>query len=451
MNYLELDALYCSQGDTSSKHKPKKMFKSAKGSFLYDENDIPYLDMQMFNSASNFGYQNPTYKNALNEQYVNLPSLAAEFMNENRIILSQKISEYMQKNYGEKGRVLFTVGGAQAVDDALKLSFNYAKNRGVICFEGSYHGRTMASSSISSSYRYVKQFGSVIETYRIPFPKCSMCPYDKCKNNCNLYCIDRIERLFDNEFFDFYDLNTNQPKYATFVFEPVLGRGGYVYPPKDYLEKIINLFRSHNIVIISDEVQMGFYRTGKQWSFEHYNICPDLIVFGKSITNGIWPLSGVWAKEKIINPNIWPTGSTHCTFSGHPIGTRMGIETFNIIENIENQNIFSHGSEKFAKSIKEISDKYLFISRAQVNGHAAGLDFYDTNTKLPLTDKVQCLVENALNKSVIVNGQKYRMILTAGGFHNSSLMLSPNLFISDKEIDLFKELLCYYINMSFTF
>ena len=238
MDYLYLDSKYCSQGDTSSKHSPKKMFKRAKGSFLYDDNDIPYLDMQMFNSASNFGYQNLLYIDALNHQYNTLPALAAEFMNENRIMLSKKICEYMEKTYGEKGRVLFSVGGAQAVDDALKLSFNYTKNHGVICFEGSYHGRTMASSSISSN--------------------------DKSKEECSFYCINRIKRLFDNEFFDFYYTKTQEPRYATFIFEPILGRGGYVIPPDDYLKQVVNLFRSHKIVIISDEVQMGFYRTGKQ-------------------------------------------------------------------------------------------------------------------------------------------------------------------------------------------
>ena len=449
MDYLYLDSKYCSQGDTSSKHSPKKMFKRAKGSFLYDDNDIPYLDMQMFNSASNFGYQNLLYIDALNHQYNTLPALAAEFMNENRIMLSKKICEYMEKTYGEKGRVLFSVGGAQAVDDALKLSFNYTKNHGVICFEGSYHGRTMASSSISSSFRYVKQFGSVINTYRIPFPKCSMCPYDKSKEECSFYCINRIKRLFDNEFFDFYYTKTQEPRYATFIFEPILGRGGYLIPPDDYLKQVVNLFRSHKIVIISDEVQMGFYRTGKQWSFEHFNICPDMIVFGKAITNGIWPLSGVWAKEKFISPDIWPTGSTHCTFAGHPIGARMGLETFKITEDTNNQKLFNRGSANFKKALSRINSKYPFITRIQVKGHAAGIDFYNYDTKMALTEKVRYLTENALNKSVTVNNTQYRMILTAGGFHNSSLLLSPNLFISDEEINLFESLLCHYIDMSF--
>ena len=350
---LEKDSIFCSQGDTSSKHTPKKIFKSAKGIFLYDDKNIKYLDMQMFNSATNFGYQNEAYNDCLQKQLTTLPSLAAEFMNENRILLSEKICNYMNLNYGVNGRVHFTVGGAQAVDDALKLAFNYTGKKGVICFEGGYHGRTMAASSISSSYRYTRQFGNVIDTYTIPFPNCAACAYDRqyCEDN-NLYCINRIKRLFDSEFLGIYDTNSNESRYSTFVFEPVLGRGGYVFPAPNYYKQIFDILHSHNIVTIADEVQMGFYRTGRMWSFENYNICPDIIVFGKAISNGLWPLSGVWASEKIMSPELWKTGSTHCTFAGHPLGTAIGLKTFNIIENPMQQQKMSKSSQHFAEIFK---------------------------------------------------------------------------------------------------
>lgn len=78
-----------------------------------------------------------------------------------------------------------------------------------------------------------------------------------------------------------------------------------------------------------------FIEQGRCGVSKIYDICPDIIVFGKAISNGIWPLSGVWANDKIISPDIWKTGSTHCTFAGHPLGTAIGLETFNIIENPE--------------------------------------------------------------------------------------------------------------------
>lgn len=447
---LDKDLQFCSQGDTSSKHIPKKIFQYAKGSFLYDAQNIKYLDMQMFNSAANFGYQNSQYDDCISKQLHTLPSLAAEFMNESRILLSEKICNYMHSKYGVNGRVHFTVGGAQAVDDALKLAFNYTHKQGVICFEGAYHGRTMAASSISSSYRYTRQFGNVIDTYTIPFPNCTLCAYDRhdCPSN-NLYCISRIKRLFDSEFLGVYDTNTKESRYSTFIFEPVLGRGGYVFPNRNYYKQLFDILHAHNIVTIADEVQMGFYRTGKMWSFENYDVCPDIIVFGKAISNGLWPLSGVWANDKIISPDIWKTGSTHCTFAGHPLGTSIGLETFNIIENSKQIEKIKKSSQLFANIIKQLAADYSCITRTQVLGHAAGIDICDPETHEPASEKVHQLVENALNNPCLYKGEKCGLILTAGGFHNASLMLSPSVFISAEELNMFDELLHFYMDNIF--
>lgn len=447
---LEKDRHFCSQGDTSSKHVPKKIFKRAEGAFLYDEKGIKYLDMQMFNSASNFGYQNPSYNDCIMKQLHNLPSLAAEFMNESRILLSEKICNYMYANYGTTGRVHFTVGGAQAVDDALKLAFNYTHNHGVICFEGAYHGRTMAASSISSSYRYTRQFGNVIDTYTIPFPNCYACAYDmQNKDFCDLYCIERIRRLFESEFLGIYDVNSKESKYSTFIFEPVLGRGGYVFPEKNYFKELFDILHRYKIITIADEVQMGFYRTGKMWSFENYDICPDMIVFGKAISNGLWPLSGIWASDKIISPEIWQTGSTHSTFSGHPIGTAIGMETFNIIEDSKQLKKMEESSYLFSQIIQKLQKEYECITRAQVLGHAAGIDICNLENHKPAPNKVHLLIEKALNEPYLYKGIKSGLILTAGGFYNASLMLSPSVFISADELDMFNELFHFYMDSIF--
>lgn len=445
---LKKDSKYCSQGDTSSKHIPKKIFSSANGCFLTDMEGNFFLDMQMFNSAANFGYQNEEYNHCLEQQLYTLPCLAAEFMNVNRITLSEKICDYMLKTYNVAGRVHFTVGGAQAVDDALKLAINYTKSSGFFTFEGSYHGRTMAASSVSSSYRYVKRFGNVIDTYKIPFPNCSSCAYGMDKN-CDLYCAKQVKRLFESEFLGVCDVNTGINRYAAFLFESVLGRGGYVYPQDNYFHTLTEFFKQHNIINIADEVQMGFYRTGKMWSFEHYNIVPDIMIFGKSVTNGLWPLSGIWAREDIISPEIWPMGSTHCTFAGHPLGTALGRKTFEILEDEQNLALIKSSEKEFEKVIHYLSSSYEFIHRAQVKGHAAGLDFFKPGTNIPATEELANLIHMALYKPYSVNHQKFGLILTAGGLYNNSLMLSPSLFIDKKELELFVTLMEYYIKCVF--
>lgn len=438
MKLLDKEKIYCSQGDTSGKHIPKKIFNKAEGCFLFDSNEKRFLDMQMYNSAANFGYQRPEYKTCIEKSMSQLPCLAGEFMSESRISLSEKICSYIKELYGESGRVHFTVGGAQAVDDALKLAINFNSKRNIFAFEGGYHGRTMAASSVSSSYRYTKQFGSVLNTTRIPFPNCSCCAYNKESSSCDLYCLKQFERLFDSEFSGVYDTNSRESSYSAFILEPVLGRGGYVFPNPNYLSKLVDILHKYSIIVIADEVQMGLYRTGCLWSFENYNIVPDIIVFGKAITNGLWPLSGLWAKEEIISPNKWPTGSTHCTFAGHPIATSLGLCTFEITEDEHFKPTISKSAKRFNDSLINIAKDYPCIGRTQYCGHAAGMDIVNPKTKKPDPVATHKLVEYALNVGATIHGEKMGLILTAGGMFNSQLMLSPCLFMTEQETQLFE-------------
>jgi 4-aminobutyrate aminotransferase-like enzyme len=436
---------YCSQGDISGKRSPKKYFIKSLGNYLYDDTGTKYLDMQMYNSAANFGYQNKTFKDILIDQVDKLPGLASEFMNESRVLLSEKICKYMEDNYNIKGRVHFSVGGAQAVDDALKLVTNYTGTKSIFSFEGGYHGRTMAASSVSSSYRYKRQFGSVFDIYRIPYPCCEHCAYNKKVDSCNLFCVSQFERLFESEFYGVYDPVVNKVSYGAMIAEPVLGRGGYVVPPINYFSKIKEILDKYGILLVADEVQMGFYRTGKLWSFEHFEIIPDIIVFGKAVSNGLWPLSGIWAKEDLISPEKWPTGSTHSTYSGHPIGTSLGLGAFKIIENPDFIPKIKQSSEYLNEVVKNIKRDFKIIGRTDILGHAIGIEIIDPDTQKPNMVLAKKLSETALNKPININGSNYGLVLTVGGIFNNSLMLSPSLFMSKEDIDIFDNLFRQYI------
>lgn len=449
LDWLNKESLYCSQGDNSGKRNPKKLFASANGCYLYDYDNICYFDTQMHNSACGFGYQNEIFKNALDEQYYSLPNLASEFLNTRRIELAELICSYMLRNYGVKGRVHFSIGGAQAVDDALKLAFNYTKRRSVFTFEGGYHGRTMASSSLSSSYRYTYQFGKVIDTIKLPFPNCTFCPYGKRENTCCLECVAQVKRLFDSEYFGVYNKDKNITPYAAFLFEPILGKGGYVQPPKEYLKEVISIFRDYGIIAISDEVQMGCYRTGKMWAFENFDIIPDMFIFGKNISNGIWPLSGVWAREEILEPKIFPPGSCHSTFEAHPIGCAMGVTAIKLLESESIKKEIFNSASKFGNIINKIKADYKNIIRCDILGHAAGMEFVDINGN-PDKKFVSSLVNRALTNPIHIDGKKYGLILTQGGIYDSSIMLSPSLLSREKDLNLFDKLFRHYLDAQLT-
>ena len=109
------------------------------------------------------------------------------------------------------------------------------------------------------------------------------------------------------------------------------GTGGYVIPPKNFFQGLKKVLDEHGVLLVVDEIQMGFFRTGKLWAIEHFGVTPDILVFGKALTNGLNPLAGLWAREELISPAVFPPGSTHSTFASNPLGTAVGLETMKML------------------------------------------------------------------------------------------------------------------------
>ncbi len=214
---LEKDRRYCSYGDTVHYADPPKIFTSCDGSYLFDGNGIPYLDLQMWYSAVNFGYRNRRLNNALKQQIDTLPQLACQYLHAEKVDLAESLCKVIEERTGLKGRVQFNVGGAQAVEDALKLVRNTTGKNLNFAFMGGYHGRTLGASAITSSYRYRRRYGHFSDRAQfIPFPYCFRCPYDMKRESCGLHCVKQFERLFDTEYHSVWDSKAGESEFAAF-------------------------------------------------------------------------------------------------------------------------------------------------------------------------------------------------------------------------------------------
>ncbi|MBF0173948.1 MAG: aminotransferase class III-fold pyridoxal phosphate-dependent enzyme, partial [Magnetococcales bacterium] len=328
-----MEARYCSWGDTVHYNDPIRMFEECQDAFLFDSHGNRYLDFQMAYSAVNFGYRNGFFLDAILDQLDRLPQIASEYVTREKILLCARICRSVEERWGIPGRVHFNVGGSQAIEDSLKLIAANCGRRKVFAFEGSYHGRTLGASSISSSFRYRSRYGDFGDrACFIPFPYCFRCPYGKDIQDCDLYCANQFARLFESEFQGLKDMRDGRTEFVAFYAEAIQGTGGYVIPPKGYFPKLKRILDEHGILFVLDDIQMGFFRTGTLWSIEHFGIEPDVLIFGKSLTNGLNPLSGIWAREKLISPDRFPPGSTHSSFASNPIGVRLGLATFDWID-----------------------------------------------------------------------------------------------------------------------
>jgi len=441
---LALEAKYCSYGDTVHYSDPPKIFDGCEGSFLYDAEGRKFLDLQMWYSAVNFGYANKRLNDALKRQIDRLPQVASQYLHREKIELAATIAQDAEKKFGKKGRVHFNVGGAQAVEDSLKLVRNASKGKSLMfAFEGGYHGRTLGASAITSSYRYRRRYGHFGDRAQfVAFPYRFRGPKDMTKEEYGEECVKNFARLFESEYNGVWDPAAKEAEYAAFYVEPIQGTGGYVIPPKNFFKGLKKVLDEHGILLVVDEIQMGFFRTGKLWSIEHFGVEPDVLVFGKALTNGLNPLSGIWAREELINPGVFPPGSTHSTFNSNPLGTAVALETMKMMEE-ENyaQTVPSKGAY-FLKGLEELKRRHKIVGDVDGLGLALRAEICEPHDSFtPSKALVDKMVDEGLKGDLEYKGKKYGLVLDIGGYYKNVITFAPSLNISREEIDMAMALL----------
>lgn len=439
----ELEAQYCSYGDTVHYLPEPKFFDGCEGSFMYDAQGRQFLDLQMWYSAVNFGYRNPRLNAVAHRQLDTLPQVASQYLHREKVELAAMIAQDAEKKFGRKGRVHFNVGGAQAVEDSLKLVRNASNGKQLMfAFEGGYHGRTLGASAITSSYRYRRRFGHFSDRAQfIEFPYHFRGPKGMSKEEYGEACVAKFARLFETEYNGVLDTKTGQAEFAAFYIEPIQGTGGYVIPPPNFFIELKKVLDQHGILLVVDEIQMGMWRTGKLWSIEHFGVQPDVLVFGKALTNGLNPLSGVWAREELINPEIFPPGSTHSTFNSNPMGTAVALEVLRMTSEVDYGAKVLEKGAYFLEGLKDLQKRWPQIGDVDGLGLALRAEICEADGFTPNKALLNRMEAEGMKGDIEVDGKRYGLILDVGGYHKNVITLAPSLEISKGEIDLGLKLL----------
>jgi 4-aminobutyrate aminotransferase / (S)-3-amino-2-methylpropionate transaminase / 5-aminovalerate transaminase len=446
---LDLEKRVCSYGDTVHYAERPKFFGHCEGSYLYDLQETPYLDLQMWYSAVNLGYGHERINNALKSQIDSLPQLACQYLHPEKVELAAKIVDSVLEGFGKRGRVHFNVGGSQAVEDALKLVRKETGRSKMLAFEGGYHGRTLGASAITSSYRYREAYGEFGDRAEfIPYPYCFRCPWGKNRETCELYCVQQIERKFEHEYTGTWNPKTGRAEFGAFFVEAIQGTGGYVIPPQGYFERLHKVCQDHGILMVDDEIQMGIFRTGKLWAMEHFNAQPDIIVFGKALTNGLNPLSGIWAREELISPDKFGPGSTHSTFSSNTLGTATGLEVMKTLEESDFAQSVPEKGMYFLNIIKDLKSRHPEVGDVDGLGLALRMEMCEADGYTPDRLLADRMFQKGLAGDLVVKGKKMGLILDIGGYYKNVVTLAPSLNISKEEMDLAHELLDVLITES---
>nr|WP_316628323.1 aminotransferase class III-fold pyridoxal phosphate-dependent enzyme [uncultured Brevundimonas sp.] len=434
---LEQEARYCSFGDTVHYVNPPKIFTGCDGSYMFDNDGTAFLDLQMWYSAVNFGYKNKRLDETLIRQIHELPQVASQYLHPTKIELAKFIAEDAQKKWGLPGRVHFNVGGAQAIDDSLKVVRNASNGKTLMfAFEGGYHGRTLGASSITSSYRYRRRFGHFSDRAQfIPFPYPFRRPRGMTAEEYADAIVRDFARKFENEYHAVWDPKTNQCEYAAFYVEPIQGTGGYVVPPANFFTGLKSVLDQHGVLMVVDEIQMGFWRTGTLWSVENFGVTPDILVFGKALTNGLNPLSGIWAREELINPTTFPPGSTHSTFASNPLGTAVGLEVLKMTHEVDFGRQVRDSGAYFLEGLRDLQSRHKEIGDVDGLGLALRAEICTEDGFTPNRELLDKMVDIGLAGGLDYQGEKRGLVLDVGGYYKNVITFAPSLMISRSEID----------------
>lgn len=386
----------------------------SEGCYLYTEDGRKVLDFASGVAVNNLGNKNPRVAEAIKKQLDTMIHVGHNVVYyESYIKLAEKLVELT----GGDTKVYFSNSGAEANEGAMKLAKYVTKRPGIISFKNSFHGRTIGCASITGSSAVYRRFYEPLlpSVYWAEYANCYRCPFNQKKESCSMECLKQFDSMFTKLI---------EPQcVAAIVVEPVQGEGGYVAPPKEFLQGLRDICDAHGIMLVFDEVQTGIGRTGELFAYQTYGVKPDILTSAKALSGGI-PLSAVIAKKELMDQ--WPAGVHGGTFGGNPLACSAALETLHVIEQ---DYLLDHCKEMghyFKERLHDLQRKYpSVIGDVRGVGLMIGIEIVDEE-KNPDADMTNRIKTEALKKDVL--------LLTCGSEHNVVRFIAP-LIVTEKEID----------------
>lgn len=389
---------------------------SAKDATVMDEDGREYIDFGGGIGVLNAGHSPLPVVNAIKIQAEKfLHSCFHVSAYEVYVQLAEKLAEMFP--HGQETKVLLTNTGAEAVENAIKIARQYTKRGAVICYTGGFHGRSMMAMSLTSKVAYKYNCGPFApEVYRLPFPNV----YRYSDGLTEEQFVKRELHRLRESFFNLVD-----PKQvAAIIVEPVQGEGGFNVMPKEYMKGLRQVCDEHGILLILDEVQSGFCRTGKWAAYQHYDVTPDISTWAKSIASGM-PLGAVIGRAEVMDGP--EPGTIGGTYLGNPVSCAASLAT---IDYMQQENLNKRAQE-VGQHIRQRMEKLKGECPAigDVRGLGAMMAFElvkNGDPKQPDGDLCAKLMKACLNRGLL--------LLSAGTFKNVVRILGP-LVIEDAQLN----------------
>ncbi len=403
----ELRARYVPRGITSA--HPITVDR-ARGSEIWDVSGKRYIDFAGGIGVMNVGHAHPRVMKAVHEQLEKATHTSFQVVHyESYLRLAQRLCEVAPIG-GDKKAVLFSTG-AEAIENAVKIARAATGRPAVISFRGAFHGRTLLTLSLTGSVQPYKQnFGPYApEIYQTPFP------YEYRGWNTDAALAD-LHNLLESE--------VSPNRVAAILIEPILGEGGFVPAPLDFMRKLRELTKQHGIMLIADEIQTGFGRTGKFFAIEHSGVEPDLVAVAKSLAAG-FPLSGVVGRAEVMDAP--DPGGLGGTYGGNPVACAAGLAVMDIMRDEKLPERAARIGSVVEERMRTWAAEREIIGDVRGLGAMVGMELVrDRKTREPADKETAKILAAAREKGLI--------ILRCGVHHNVIRTLMP-LTIPDEQLD----------------
>ncbi len=334
------------------------------------------------------------------------------------VALARRLTEITPGGF--KKRALMLNSGSEAVENAIKIVRQSTGRKNILSFENSFHGRTYMAMTLTGKWDPYKVGLDpfVPGVYFTPFPYAYRCPWGTTdKEECGKAAIHHIEKSI-------FKTQVDPGTVGAIITEPVQGEGGFIDPPKNFLPMLKELCEEHGIMLIDDEVQTGFGRTGKMWAIEHYGVEPDLMTMAKAIASGL-PLSAVVARDDLMK-DIYP-GSLGGTYGGNPVACATALKVIEIIKREKIVDKSAKLGKKLRKRLDEFHSKYEPIGEVRGLGPMLAMEFVkDRKSKKPDPE-----TSSAVMKECLKNG----LMTLKAGLYSNAIRLHPPLTIEDEHLE----------------
>lgn len=370
---------------------PRLMAERAEGVYLYTADGKRYIDFTSGIAVTNLGHNHPKVLGAALDQMKKFSHSAVGItIHEPLLRLTEKLTEVMPE-----GMEMFFFGnsGAEAVEGALKLARYVTGRPGFIAFRGSFHGRTFGAASVTSvKSKYRNHYEPFVPgVYFAEYPYSYRCPVGEGEETALSWSMDSIQRLFDHF--------VPPSQVAAILVEPVQGEGGYIVPPPAFLRQLREVCDRHGILLIFDEVQTGFGRTGEMFAAQVFNVRPDIMAVAKGIANG-FPLSATVSSHEIMRQ--WAAGSHGTTFGGNPVACAAALA---VQEVIEEEGLLTNCKQMgayFMEGLKSLQQRYNMIGEVRGLGLMLAMEIVvPDGSKTPDGNTAMKLLEKLLERGLI--------------------------------------------------